>query len=295
LSQTEWNLVERAVVVWANHYQFAPAERIGFPSVRSRNLVWCVRGSGQVVGNGQRIEMTAGAFLLLPWQHSIVYRAAQREPFVVGGLHVIPFHDRRRPVVFHVAHGPERDLWHAKYRRDVSLPALGAVVAGDFAEHPALGHLAEYAVACFARSQHAGQQDEVEMRRLGRLALLEFIKSARQADACRELPPLLLRISDWVHRNLDRPISLDQLAELGECSRSTVQRMMRRHFNQSALEWTIQVKLSRAKSLLASTKLPVSRVAQQVGFSDPYYFSRLFTSKVGESPRQYRARGRLLG
>jgi AraC-like DNA-binding protein len=96
---------------------------------------------------------------------------------------------------------------------------------------------------------------------------------------------------DWVKNHLDRPIGLDQLAEVSGSSRSTVQRLIRKHFNESALEWIIGLKISRAKLLLVSTKLLVFDVARQVGFQDPFYFSRLFRAKEGESPRECRSRG----
>jgi AraC-like DNA-binding protein len=284
------SLIDRAVVVWASHYQFPPGERLRFPAVHSRYMVWILRGTGQIIANGKRFDAAPGMFLILPWEHSISYRAADRDPFLVGGVHVVPVHDRRHPVVFHVAHGPDKDLWHATYRYDVPLEALSQVLVGELAKHPALGHLAEYVVSCFLR----GEQEEAEMRELGRLILLEFDRSAREAETQREFPPVLQHLTGWVEQNLDQPIGLGQLAQRACCSRSTVQRLTRKYLKQSALEWIIQLKVSRATRLLMSTHLPVSEVARQVGFSDPYYFSRLFSSKTGESPRQCRSRGRFL-
>jgi transcriptional regulator GlxA family with amidase domain len=129
------------------------------------------------------------------------------------------------------------------------------------------------------------------MRTLCGLALREFERTAREVGARREIPENLQRLVDWVKEHLDQPIGLDELAEKSGASRSTVQRLIRKHFNESALEWITGLKLSRAKWLLMSTTLLVSDVAQQVGFSDPYYFSRLFRAKEGQSPRACRSSG----
>lgn len=69
-----------------------------------------------------------------------------------------------------------------------------------------------------------------------------------------------------------------------------------RHFRQLFKEATglaphqyhLQLRLNRAKHLLASEGLPVCEVAARLGFSDPYYFSRLFTKKMGSTPSQWK-------
>jgi transcriptional regulator GlxA family with amidase domain len=52
--------------------------------------------------------------------------------------------------------------------------------------------------------------------------------------------------------------------------------------------YLIELRISRARSLLAESKLDVNVVAAQTGFDDPAYFSRTFTSRVGVSPRAFR-------
>ena len=47
-------------------------------------------------------------------------------------------------------------------------------------------------------------------------------------------------------------------------------------------------RVEAAKQLLRTTGLPISRVAEQVGFSDYNYFTRTFRSVTGSTPTQYR-------
>lgn len=44
----------------------------------------------------------------------------------------------------------------------------------------------------------------------------------------------------------------------------------------------------RAKQLLIASEMPIGRIAEEVGYTDPLYFSRLFTRLTGVSPRQFR-------
>lgn len=67
-----------------------------------------------------------------------------------------------------------------------------------------------------------------------------------------------------------------------------------RHFRRIFLEATglspkqylLNIRLNAAKSLLGT--MPVYQVAERVGFSNPLYFSRLFKSKIGVPPSQWR-------
>ena len=73
----------RAVLVLANDYQFARGQRVAWPRVESRMLVWCATGRGVIRVNGRAHTMEAEDFLFLPWAHAIVYgeigRASCRE------------------------------------------------------------------------------------------------------------------------------------------------------------------------------------------------------------------------
>lgn len=56
----------------------------------------------------------------------------------------------------------------------------------------------------------------------------------------------------------------------------------------SPLQYFINIKLEKAKELLAFSDLNISEVAEQVGYHNPLYFSRQFSSHTGVSPNGYR-------
>ena len=47
-------------------------------------------------------------------------------------------------------------------------------------------------------------------------------------------------------------------------------------------------RIQAAQKLLVSGDLPVSAIAEEVGFSDYNYFTRIFKSQTGMSPRDFR-------
>jgi AraC-like DNA-binding protein len=60
-------------------------------------------------------------------------------------------------------------------------------------------------------------------------------------------------------------------------------------------EFVLQLRISRAQSLLADTDFPIERVARLTGYDDGAYFSRLFSQRVGLSPSHFRLQHRRSG
>lgn len=56
----------------------------------------------------------------------------------------------------------------------------------------------------------------------------------------------------------------------------------------SPKSYFLQLKINRAKELLLQPGLTIKEIASQLGFDDPYYFSRLFTRRCGISPLGFR-------
>jgi AraC-like DNA-binding protein len=59
------------------------------------------------------------------------------------------------------------------------------------------------------------------------------------------------------------------------------------------MEFITATRIKRARMLLATGSLRVAEVGQAVGIGDPYYFSKLFKSRVNVSPLAYRKRASL--
>ena len=62
---------------------------------------------------------------------------------------------------------------------------------------------------------------------------------------------------------------------------------------KSLKEHLIQFRLDRAKELLQSTDFGIAQIAAACGFNDSNHFAKLFRSRVGVSPSQYRSSRRL--
>jgi two-component system response regulator YesN len=53
-------------------------------------------------------------------------------------------------------------------------------------------------------------------------------------------------------------------------------------------EYLTEVRIAKARELLRNTALKSFEIADQIGYSDPHYFSYVFRKHTGVSPTEFR-------
>lgn len=98
----------------------------------------------------------------------------------------------------------------------------------------------------------------------------------------------------YLESHYQTPVTVAELAKLTSMSESNFYAVFKKVFRKSPISYLNGYRLSVASDLLLRTDMPVAAVSEEVGFSDPFYFSRLFQIKYGTSPREYRKKSRNL-
>ena len=97
-----------------------------------------------------------------------------------------------------------------------------------------------------------------------------------------------LRTEEMLRANLERKITVNQLADACALSESHFARSFRRTFGTSPHQRLIQLRIERARQLLEETGRPLSEVALLAGFCDQPAFTRTFTRIERMSPSRWR-------
>ena len=99
---------------------------------------------------------------------------------------------------------------------------------------------------------------------------------------------LIHQILDYMNTHYTENITVKQLAEKASMSEKNFIRYF--HFNVwiSPKQYLIEQRMKYATELLADEENSISYIAQVVGYSDPYCFSKAFHKYYGESPSSCR-------
>lgn len=275
------------MVAFAATVQFAAGETSAYPHVESRMLLAVEAGRGVVEVDGHPVALEPGSLVVMPWGHEVRYRPDARDPYLVYGAHLIPWHSATEPIDLAVPHHREHPLTGVPTRADRPL-AIGPRLWTNVAEgHPALWTVARLAAQVWDR----GTPTLEVARALGTLVVdtLEAVTPVPAHDD-HNLPVALRRALAWIHAEPGRTVTLEQLGGAAGVSPATVTRLFRRHLSTSPLAWVLDSRIAAAKVLLTTTGLPVAQVGRRVGFADSYYFSRQFRARTGETPTVWRQR-----
>ena len=82
---------------------------------------------------------------------------------------------------------------------------------------------------------------------------------------------------------------LDRASAILGLSRRRFNDLFKQRYNLTPNQYVIEKKIGMAKTLLSSLSLSLGEIAELSGFSDRYYFSKLFKKETGITPSQYRA------
>lgn len=97
---------------------------------------------------------------------------------------------------------------------------------------------------------------------------------------------LVPNIIEYINTHSFETLSLQEVADIFNKSPAYISTIFKKYTNTGFSEYVRTAKLAYAKKLLSEGK-KVKDVSDQLGFSDPYYFSRIFKKTEGISPSEY--------
>jgi len=94
--------------------------------------------------------------------------------------------------------------------------------------------------------------------------------------------------TEYIEKNFASNISLDDVSRIVNISPYYFSKVFKEETGENFIDYLTNLRIKRAKVLLAEGNLSMKEICNEIGYSDPNYFSRTFKKNVGVSPTEYK-------
>lgn len=228
-------------------------------------VIYCIAGRGELQVDGATHPAGPGSLMLLPQSVAHEYRANARDPWHLYWVHCRG--DNANAFMNYLGYRPGKPVVEV----DVH-PALGASFDNLLGVRST-----GYSLAAFVNAAN-------HLRHL----FTQFALAASQRRAAQPGELDLTRLQDYMRANIDKRLSLDELAALAKLSRFHFANRYKALTGYSPIKHFLHLKMEAACRMLDTSRRSIGSIAQELGYTDALYFSRAFKGVVGLSPRDYR-------
>lgn len=98
----------------------------------------------------------------------------------------------------------------------------------------------------------------------------------------------LMKVSGYIREQVNNNLDLGFIARKLSWSEAHLRKVFREHTGETPFQFHEKIRILKAQKELKETAKSISEIAYEIGWEDPLYFSKVFKTKVGQSPRAYR-------
>jgi transcriptional regulator GlxA family with amidase domain len=238
-----------------------------------------------VVVGGHRVRLAPDTAL-----SKILRRAAASRP-VVCGLWNAAFHLAQAGLLdgrASVCH-PDSRVPIKEYHPTLDLGSSGYVLSGRIgscAEPSAVLDLMLAAMKLYSQDRALVGEDSI--KRLHQPERCMPLKRVEPASGVARLPkPLSVAVS-LMEENIEEPLDIDAIANHVGVSRRQLERRFARYLNASPVRYYLDLRLAKARQLIAHSDRSLTDVALATGFVSYPHFHRRFKGLFGLPPMEFR-------
>jgi AraC family transcriptional regulator, arabinose operon regulatory protein len=261
-------LLSGLMVTDAGYFPTARGHRVERPQGASTHLIiLCLHGTGWVCCHGKKVQMDPGDIIWLPADSPHSYGAAEDQPWTIVWTHFC---------------GDEAPAWQKELGWAVKRPICKFHYGVELAGTLGLDKV-------YYRLESGYSIDHLLNASISlRAAFGEAISLMKESGAVRTAAERTAAVREEILAKPSRPYRLQELATAAGLSVPHFSLLFRRQTGYAPIDFLIRQRIRHSCRLLDTTQITVAAIAAEVGFDDPYYFSRCFHRIMGCSPRDYR-------
>lgn len=143
------------------------------------------------------------------------------------------------------------------------------------------------------RQQKNPLSQEMETQGILKLLISHFVAQASYRN--ENIENRILKSLYYIHKNLDKPIQIEALAEMCFMTKDHYIRLFKKEMNTTPGKYINQKKIERVQLALLINNKPIKDVAYDFGFDNIFYFNRLFKKLTGTSPGEFKLKNHTVG
>ncbi len=93
---------------------------------------------------------------------------------------------------------------------------------------------------------------------------------------------------EWIHLHFADPIQLEDIARVGQLSRSETCRYFKQMLKTSPMQYVIEYRIQKSVELLQLQERSITEIAYEVGFNSTSYFINQFRKTMQITPLKFR-------
>ncbi len=237
-------------------------------------LIYCLTGKGVCETAHGNFQLHSNQFILLPPNRGYSYRADKEHPWEVYCLHFNGNMIKELDTTFGLNKftSPTNLIFDGQII-DSWTEIFSSLSNGLTDENIAYANLCLYRFISFFLFPSQQQKTVQEVEKEDQLdQSISFMKA-----------------------NVHKRLCVDEIAEAFRYSPSHYSVLFKQKTGLSPIEYFIRIKIQRASELLTNSNLIVKEIAGEVGYDDPFYFTRIFKKVTGKTPREYKGLSTLTG
>jgi len=118
--------------------------------------------------------------------------------------------------------------------------------------------------------------------------LNELLGIGVRRDQRNPVPENILAAREYLLDHLDQPVTIRDLTEVSDLSRSQLIGKFKQHYGTSPIDLLIRERIDKAKTYLRHSTKRIKEIACLCGFQSEYYFSKTFKKRTHLTPGQFR-------
>ena len=92
----------------------------------------------------------------------------------------------------------------------------------------------------------------------------------------------------YIQEHYHEPLKLEEISKMVGFNSTYFSGLFKKETGKNFSDYLMEVRFNRAKELLIEEDMPIADIAEEVGYCDLKYFSKIFKREMGINPSKFR-------